>query len=103
MLKLRQTRGSPELGLDVSRQKTPANINFTTAIKSPLLRSHGAVSAINGTLAVQDDATTSTLCHSNNFPQRLVVKNHRQTHEKLVSHYRKLPAKLEDPAKQAQG
>ena len=38
ILKLRPDRGSPELGLDVIRQKTPNNINFTTVIKSPLFR-----------------------------------------------------------------
>ncbi|WP_186811296.1 hypothetical protein [Levilactobacillus spicheri] len=38
ILKLRQKRGSPELGLDVTWQRTPGNINFTTASKSPLLR-----------------------------------------------------------------
>ncbi|KJW12694.1 hypothetical protein VC81_07260 [Levilactobacillus spicheri] len=31
-------RRSPELGLDVGRERTPTNINFTTTIKSPLLR-----------------------------------------------------------------
>ena len=33
-----KVRRSPELGLDVIWHKTPDNINFTTAIKSPLLR-----------------------------------------------------------------
>ncbi|KJW13153.1 hypothetical protein VC81_05295 [Levilactobacillus spicheri] len=38
ILKLRQKRGSPELGLGVIRQGTPNNTNFTTASKSPLFR-----------------------------------------------------------------
>ena len=42
ILKLRQTRGSPELGLDVTWPKTPGNINFTTTSKSPLLRSYSS-------------------------------------------------------------
>ena len=33
-----KNRRSPELGLDVTWPKTPGNINFTTAIKSPLFR-----------------------------------------------------------------
>ena len=39
ILKLRKGRESPELGLDVGRERTPTNINFTTTSKSPLFRS----------------------------------------------------------------